>query len=60
MELDYYQSEMEWASFPASCCTTEDLGCSEIGKFQEGAWNDWKWWQVLLQNFQKSAVKHSM
>ena len=60
MELDYYHPEMEWASFPASCCTMEDLGCQEIGKFQESAWNDWNWWQAPRQNLQKSAVRHSM
>ena len=60
MELDYYHPEMEWASFSASCCTIEDLGCWEIGKFQESAWNDWNWWQVPRQNVQKSAIKHSI
>ena len=48
------------------------LESEEIKKFQKNSWNTWSWWEidskqpkkqilkVVLENFEKSAVKHSI
>ena len=62
----------EYKSSAMSFQTNFDLGSWEIRKFLESPWNAWNWLEsaqpaptkqiltVVLQNWEKSAVKHSL